>query len=827
MNEVITFILAIFAYIYKIQSSWFWEIVSMAVMLLIVFGSGYFMAQYIRKRNVKQSTGFKGFVYKTIKWLITGIFIIFGMGLILHICLIAYIVSNNGKLEDYAFESNKMTKEKSNVNILDERGNIIYTITSDNKNREYAKKEDIPQSLKDAIVATEDKTFYEHSGVSIKGYARAIFYKVTGRSEGMHGGSTITQQLVKNVNEDIYGRTVVHKYQEALMAIILENKYSKEEILEMYLNSIFLGTSQNGNLYGVGVASEYYFNKKPMELTVSQSAYLAGLAKAPSTYTTDLKLGNERKNVVLDLMKQYGAITSNQKMKEQEKEIKLIKEPNSNDIKYAAYADYVVKEATEKLNISKEEIFENGYSFRTYIDKDMQENMYDTAENTTFSDDRTGEDIVQVGMAAVNNETRKIVAIYGGRNYRYGYTNHAYNLYQPGSILKPLVVYGPALDSGKFTAYSKIVDEETDFGEYKPKNSSNTFAGKVTLEQALIRSLNIPAVKVLQNIGVEYGINTLTNVGIKIEEEDKGLHVALGGMEKGVSPIQMAQAYSTFPNYGYYEEANAIKTVEDGEGRVIHQEAEMPKQRTDVFKAETAFNMTEMLEKVVSSGNGTGKAAKIGRPVAGKTGTAQEPLLEDGSGNRAAWFVGYTPEFTVAVYNGFDKPSKENNLSYTGGSKPAEMFSSVMKKQMKNYLEKEFAQPVTASSLYDLDLLKGADNLKASFNKDKKRVELKWEAQDKVDGIIYKIYSQNESGEFVQIGKTSDLNYYDYSINTKADDYEELSGGVMDVTSSVFENIKKSYSNVVGEFKYYYIVSEYGDVQSEQTKTVKKWITKD
>lgn len=827
MKDFITFVLAMVANIYKIQHSWFWEVVAIFSMFILIFVTAMLLRSYKKKRNVQNATGFPKLLHKTVKILLVSLITFFSLGALLHGGLVAYIVSKGGDLNSYAFKTSDMKNTSGNVLIKDEKGATVYTITNNNKNKEYASKEEIPKILKDAVVATEDKTFYNHSGISVKGYLRAIFYKIMKPNAPMNGGSTITQQLVKNINEDMYGRTIVNKYQEALMAVIIESKYTKEEILEMYLNNIFLGTSENGNLYGVATASKYYFDKNVSELKISESAYIAGLAKAPSTYTTDLEQGNNRKDTVLDLMEQYGAITHNQKLKEDEVEIKLIKKSNANNKIYAPYADYVIHEAKEKYGIKKEDIFKNGYDIVTYINKDMQENMYKAMENRYFTDDKGGKDIVQVGMAAIDNTSRKIVGIYGGRNYEYGYQNRSYAKYQPGSILKPFVAYGPALDLGKFNAFSKIKDEETDFGDYKPKNSNNKFAGTVTLEQALIRSLNIPAVKVLKNIGVEYGLNSLTNVGIDIEEEDKGLHVALGGMKKGVTPVQMAQAYSTLPNYGYYEEANAIKTIKTKNGEIIKKEEEIEKQKSDVFQSQTAFNLTEILEKVVTDRNGTGQAAKIGSAVAGKTGTAQEPMTKDGQGNRAAWFVGYTPEFTLSVYTGFDAPSETNTLSFGGGGTPAEIFASVMKKQMKNYVKQDFKQPVNANSLYEIKKLDGVENIEIEYNKKEKRIEMTWDSLDNVSGVTYKIYSANEDGEFKQIGKTSDTKYYDYSLNTKALEYEDLSGGIGGITGAIFENVEKGYKNVIGETKKYYIVSEYNNVQSKKSKVAKKWIAKD
>ena len=282
-------------------------------------------------------------------------------------------------------------------------------------------------------------------------------------------------------------------------------------------------------------------------MTLVESAFLAGLPKAPERYIHDLDKANHRKNTVLKVMKENGSITQNQYEKAVQQAITTIHEPvKQSSHSLNAYVDYVLKEAKEDYGLSKEELQTKGYRIYTYLDTDFQNHMYNAAQSFSYIDDN-GENLVQVGMAAVDNNSHKIIALYGGRNFMLGYLNRAYQYYQPGSILKPLVVYGPAFETGKWNSQSKVLDEKHDFGGYAPKNAGDNYEGEITIERALIRSANIPAVKVLEDIGVNKGIKALEKMGIEIQKEDRQLHIALGGMEKGVTPIQMAGAFSVFP----------------------------------------------------------------------------------------------------------------------------------------------------------------------------------------------------------------------------------------------------------------------------------------
>ncbi|MFJ8247963.1 PBP1A family penicillin-binding protein [Peribacillus asahii] len=747
---IFTNILSLFAQVFKIQQHWIWEVLSLLMSIvaigLLIWGLivlfshkeeaitnkykriiynvsfyslvglqigflvffmgligisivviGLFILGLVALFSHKEETfinKYKRILYNVSFYSLVGLQIVLLLFFISRIGITIYIASSDSKLKDYTFDAQALQYELTNIFIYDQKGNPVYKVVHNSTNRDVVTLDEMPTQLQRAFVDVEDKQFYQHIGISIEGYVRAFFYEMIRPSQKMHGGSTITQQLIKNVNGDIYNRNVLHKFQEALLSIIIESKYSKEEILEMYLNRIYLGEG----VYGVGTAARQYFNKNVYDLTLVESAYLAGLPKAPSTYTEDLKAGNQRKNIVLQAMKENETITENQYQKAVQQTIVLKQAKTTQTSALDSYVDYVLKEAKEDYDLSDKDLESNGYHIYTYLDTEFQQHMYQTAQSFSYKDDQESKDKkVQVGIAAVDNDNGNIIALYGGRDFVRGYLNRSYQYYQPGSIIKPLVVYAPALETGKWNAQSTVVDEKTNFNGYSPKNAGEKYAGKITLEQAIIRSANIPAVAVFQDIGIKTGVKVLEKMNIEIQEKDKQLHLALGGMEKGVTPIQMAQSYAVFPNYGYFKPAKAIKLIKNKNGEFVQQKEQAEIKGIDVFTSETAYHMTEMLQKVITEPNGTGKNAKIGVPVAGKTGTTEEEGTNGGI--RDAWFVGYTPNVTMSVHLGFDQPSKALYLTTSGGDNPATLFARIMKKSRKNTASVAFQKPQSVKEI--------------------------------------------------------------------------------------------------------------------------------
>lgn len=815
-------ILFVFAQLFKIQSHWVWETVSIAFSVFLITGLTWSCIRMWKQKRRSRETGWKKVGNNTAFYGTLFINLVFVLSLIVHLSIVVYIANSKYTLRDFSFDYDELHQELLNIDMYDKNGNKVYTVFNNGVNRETVSLNEMPNYLKAAFVDTEDKGFYHHSGVSVLGYVRAVYNKVLHPSSSMNGGSTITQQLIKNVNGDMYNRNVLHKYQEALLSIVIENKYSKEEILEMYLNRIYLG---NGNVYGVGAASKQYFGKKVSDLSLAESAYLGGLPQAPSSYTENLELGNKRKNIVLYAMKENGSITESQYNKAMQQKITLSKNGKSSSSSLEAYSDYVLKEAKADYGITEEDLKNKGYSIYTYLDSNFQNKMYQEAQNFTYKDDNNPQGKkVQVGMAAIDNNNGKVIALYGGRNYVRGNLNRSYNYYQPGSILKPLAVYTPAFESEKWNPYSTVIDEKKSFSGYSPKNAGEKYEGEITVERAIIRSANIPAVSVLEDIGVEAGANALKKLGISVQEKDKELHLALGGMEKGVTPIQMAQAYTVFPNYGYFEPAKAIKFIKDKNGNYIHMKETAKTKGKDVFTPENSFHMTEILQKVVSDENGTGQNANIGRPVAGKTGTAEEAGT---SGNRASWFVGYTPDVTMSVHLGFDQPSSNLYLTTSGGDEPARLFSNIMKKALVDTPVKTFQKPEGVRSILEETALTQVQNVQADYDSKGKRVVLTWDKNKYTKNIVYKVFKKGKNGKDIEVGSTTNTTFNDTHLSMKQEFEVVPPNADWKERIMIFiKNIMIFIKNILFEHNTYYVVATYDNEKAPASDTDSAWVPK-
>jgi penicillin-binding protein 2A len=527
---------------------------------------------------------------------------------------------------------------------------------------------ELPDYARMAFVVTEDKRFYDHFGIDIRGIFRAI---VTNMIEGRkaEGASTITQQLVRNLYLT-REKTIQRKIGEMVMAVALERKLTKDEILELYLNQIYFGSGT----YGVGAAAKLYFDKEAEDLTISEAALLAGLPKAPSQYSPahDVELANQRRNVVLNLMYQNNIISEEELKEAKDKEIRVpsvtIKKPSP----YQPFIDYVIKEATDNYNITEEQLYRGGYKIYTGFQEELQAAINDVADDYRFPEDRPDQK-VEIGIAAVAPDSGLIQALYGGRDYTPKGLNHAIIPYQPGSAIKPLAVYAPALETNEWSRFSTLIDEPKTFNDYKPENYHNHYYGEVSMEEAVARSLNIPAVSLLNEIGVDQGFDFVEESGIDLKDEDKNLALALGGMATGISPLQFAQAYTTFANGGIMNEARAIQRVIKPDGNT-----ESHKRSKQLMTAENAQEMTDILRSVVEKPYGTGRKARSYKTkVAGKTGTTQ--LSETNQeANKDAWFIGYTEDTVMAIHVGFDRPDDEHYLKSSGGDAPAKMFGRII-----------------------------------------------------------------------------------------------------------------------------------------------------
>lgn len=555
----------------------------------------------------------------------------------------------------------------------DNKGNVIYTTLSVER-RVPVTFDKIPKHVQQAFIAIEDNRFYEHSGIDYRGTARALVSTLSGRE--VQGGSTITQQLAKNafLTQE---RTIVRKIKEAFIAKELEHKYTKDEILTMYLNQIYFGQGA----YGIESASMYYFGKHVQNLSIAEAATLAAIPKSPNYFNPfeNPQASKERKNLVIDQMYKYGMI--DEATAEAAKAQKLIlrtANASNNDPRF-----YFFDMITQKVisEVGADALYKGGLKIYTTLDADMQlaaehalrflPDLYNDSNKLTQP---------QVAIVAVDPTTGQVKAMVGGRGQD-KFNRATLAARQPGSAFKPFV-YLTAMENG-FTPASIIEDKEEEFWPgWKPQNSDLKWHGKVSLRTALKRSLNVPTIKLAREVGVnkiitnaeKMGITTLVDSG---KYNDTNLAMALGGLSKGVSPIEMASAYGVLATNGVYCHPYALIKIVDREGKVLYEQKSSSKQVVD---AKAAYLTTNMLQDVLVSGTAGGMG--IGRPAAGKTGTTDT--------NIDAWFVGYTPNLSTAVWVGDDN---NQSIHMYGSGAPLSIWQDFMVNALKSTPVRDFVNP--------------------------------------------------------------------------------------------------------------------------------------
>ena len=529
---------------------------------------------------------------------------------------------------------------------------------------------DIPNSLKYAIIATEDKNFYHHRGFDTIGLLRSVVVNLKAGS-AKQGASTITQQLARILflsNE----RTFDRKIKELIIAHRIEKTISKDEILEMYLNSVYLGSGT----YGVLSASKTYFNKNLNELTLAEAALIAGLPQAPSVYSPlqNPNMAIQRRNQVLRRLYKTGYITKKQNEKAKAEELHLNNKSRIYSFNKAPYfIDFVLREL-EYIGFREEDISQGGLKIYTTLDYKSQEAADNAINNRLKASKLTG-DKTQMALFSFSPTTGKIYAYVGGKNYEKSQYDRILNAVRPpGSSFKPFV-YATALQQG--VKVNDIVnDAPVSFGRWAPRNYGGKYRGKIPVWQAVAVSSNVVAVKMIEKVGVPNVISTAREMGITTHLQSD-MTIALGS--NGVKLYDMVIAYGAFANGGFRVRPYAVERVENSRGVVIY-ENPGPK-NVKVISYDTAAGMTYMLQKVVEVG--TGRAANIGRAVAGKTGTTDD--------YRDAWFVGYTPDIVAGVWLGNDNNSKLPGI--TGGMMPAQVWADYMKVALKNYPNSVFDYP--------------------------------------------------------------------------------------------------------------------------------------
>ncbi|MED4229342.1 PBP1A family penicillin-binding protein [Neobacillus cucumis] len=542
---------------------------------------------------------------------------------------------------------------------------------------------EVPKYVPNAVVAIEDERFYEHGGFDIKGIARAFFGNLfAGRVTA--GGSTLTQQLAKNALLSPE-RTYKRKAEELFLAVKIEKVYTKNEILQMYLNQVYFG----GGAWGIGNASKKYFNKDIKNVTISEAAMLAGLLHSPNYLNpyNNYDLAMKRRNVVLAKMKEQGMITSAQYKTAKAEKIVLHDGGGSNiERKYPYYVDAVLNEAISKYGLTQDEILTRGYRIYTEMDQNLQTGLEKVYSRNYLFPQGMGGKLVQSGSVLMDPASGGVRALVGGRGEHVfrGFNRATQLQAQPGSSIKPLAVYTPALENG-YTYSSELEDKPMTIGNYTPENFSKTFSGKVQMYKALEESLNVPAVWLLNEMGLNKGLNSLKKFGIPVEKADENLAIALGGMSRGVSPLQMADAFSAFANGGVREDSHLITKIVGPTGNVI---AEHETKSTKVTSKTVANEMTSMLLNVVETG--TGRKAHIqGVQLAGKTGSTQLPFSGI-NGTKDQWMVGYTPNIVGAIWIGYDQTDRQHYLTSASSSDVVPIFKEIIRESITHLPNESF-----------------------------------------------------------------------------------------------------------------------------------------
>jgi len=682
-----------------------------------------FMSEKIKKGEPKRSKKFT-FTFKHA---------IISLGAVFVLALIAYTtLIYGGKL--FVDEKKLMITPPTTIETKD--GDVIWYLYDEY--RLPVTLEQIPKHVQDAFIAIEDKRFYTHSGVDLRSIARAVYRDIVARSK-VEGGSTLTQQLAKNLflsNDKSWYR----KIKEAMIALYLEREFTKDEILEMYLNVIYFGQGR----YGIEAAANKYFGKSVEELTLEEGALLAGMVKAPNGYSPieHVEKAKERRNLVLQTMAHLDYISVDEAENAKAKNIQLFLTERKIDPAYHSYVDLVIQEAKQVYGITLEDLKSSQYRITTGINETAQKIAFEEFQVDSYFPGNSMKN-VEGAFVMMEQNSGEIAAAIGGRNFKTFDLNRVVQpVGQPGSTMKPIAVYAPALEQGEFTPFSLLPDELQEWDGKQVRNSNDNYEGEVTFYDALTYSKNTSSVWLLNEIGINYAKSYLKKM--KIDIEDKDVRIALGGLKKGLSPIQLVQSYRTFIHNGEMIDAHTIVDIHDiYQNKIISEKPETVK----VFSDQVAWNMTEMLKAVVEKG--TGKSGYYPHELAGKTGTTQHPKKEGQT--KDAWFVGMTPEYVTALWMGYDDISKKENY-LTGGS----YYPTVLTKKILTELDQSqslattFTKPDNVQALGEPIELPVITDLSAShvFGGLKlMKGKLTWSGPDD-ERIVYRVYEK--SGENIE-----------------------------------------------------------------------------
>lgn len=654
-----------------------------------------YTAKEMAKANISKNSKKKGGFFSTVKF-------IFIMGCA---CVLAGVASLQLYLSSLP-PINNLEQFKPNIvtKIYSSDGEIIKTFTA--YTYEKIELKDIPENLKKALIATEDKNFYRHHGYDMTGLARSTVQNLMA-GHVVQGASTITQQLARVLflnNE----RTFDRKLKELFIAARIEKTISKDQILEMYMNNVYLGAGA----YGVEGAAQIYFDKHLKDCDLAELALIAGLPQAPSVYSpfNNMDLAVKRRNQVLLRMYKMRYITKDEYTKAKDEKVKLAKMPQYYTTNKAPYfCDYVMKEL-EKLGFDETEISQGGYKVVTTLDYKAQKAVNDAIINNLRNYGLT-KDNTQAAVFSFSPIDGKIIAYAGGKDYtKSQYDRVTQAVRPPGSSFKPFV-YAAAMEKG-ISPNDMIEDRPVTLGTWSPHNYGNKYRGKIPVYTALMVSSNVCAARMIQEVGVRAVIQTARVLGIETPLE-YDYTIALGS--NGVKLFEFTRAYGAFANGGFVVQPYSVERVETSRGKVVYK---APKTKiSHQLSMNTAAEMTAMLKTVMS--NGTGRAASIGKPAAGKTGTTDD--------NKDAYFVGYTPNIVTGVWVGNDDNTVMSKI-VQGGTVPALIWRDVMKVATEPYGKAEFNYPevqlIPFAAGSNVKIIGGDDNAEKPKEEEEKPVNL-------------------------------------------------------------------------------------------------------
>ena len=597
--------------------------------------------------------------------------------------------------DDFEITKEELTIASANSVIVDQNGAVIAELSGDEK-RKIITLEDMADYLPKAYVAMEDERFYKHNGVDLKRTAGAIMQTLLGNSS--YGGSTITQQLVKNITQDdersgIAG--IMRKVREWAKAYQVERMISKDQILELYLNILYVGGE--GNLHGVELGAEYYFNKSAKDLSLAECAFMAGINSSPSRYNPfdeskdNTELIKNQTKVALNKMNELGYINSQEEYDNAIAEVDAglnfqkgeIVTSSSYSYHTEALLDQVIDQFVEEKGWSKQfaenYVYSSGLTIYSTVDTNIQTQMEEEFAEDKYvvagraTNKETGEklnDHSQAAMVVIDYKTGNVVGTVGGlgeKTESRGLNRATQSVRQTGSSIKPIAVVAPALEEKVITAATAYMDQQTDFGNYVPKNQSGTYSNdSVNMRYFIAKSLNVPAVKIMRELSPSKSIEYLNKMGLSHinADEDADLSLALGGTTNGATPLEMAAAYSAIANDGVYITPTFYTKVVDSSGNTVL----TPKQeQTRVISEQNAYIVKSILQEPVKSGGTATYCAIRGMDVAAKTGTTDDDYDR--------WLCGFTPYYAASCWFGYDQPE---TVYYSGNNPAGVIWDNVM-----------------------------------------------------------------------------------------------------------------------------------------------------